>query len=34
MLLEANSIGFVFWLLLGLGVLGASAASLTETRTT
>lgn len=34
MLLEANSIGFVFWLLLGLGVLGVSAASLTETRTT
>jgi O-antigen ligase len=34
MLLEANSIGFVFWLLLGLGVLGVSATSLTETRMT
>jgi O-antigen ligase len=34
MLLEANSIGFVFWFLLGLGVLGVSATSLTETRTT
>lgn len=34
MLLEANSIGFLFWFLLGLGVLGVSASSMVEARTT
>lgn len=33
MLLEANSIAFTFWFLLGLGVLGVSATSPTESRT-
>jgi len=34
MLLEANSIGFAFWFLLGLGALVVTATSVTESRTT
>ena len=34
MLLEANSIGFVFWFLLGIGALAVSASSVLEERTT
>jgi hypothetical protein len=34
MLLEANSIGFAFWFVLGIGTLAASAASITESRST
>jgi O-antigen ligase len=33
MLLEANSIGFAFWFLLGIGGLGAAATSIAEVRT-
>jgi O-antigen ligase len=33
MLLEANSIGFAFWFLLGIGGLGAAATSIAEIRT-
>jgi O-antigen ligase len=33
MLLEANSIGFAFWFLLGIGTLAATATSMTESRT-
>ena len=33
MLLEANSIGFAFWFLLGLGALVVTATSITESRT-
>jgi hypothetical protein len=32
MLLEANSIGFAFWFLLGLGALVVTATSITESR--
>lgn len=34
MLLEANSIGFAFWFLLGIGALAAAASSIGEMRTT
>ena len=34
MLLEANSIGFVFWFVLGIGTLAVTAASITESRST
>ena len=33
MLLEANSIGFAFWFLLGIGTLAVTATSTTESRT-
>ena len=33
MLLEANSIGFAFWFLLGIGTLAVTASSMTESRT-
>jgi O-antigen ligase len=33
MLLEANSIGFAFWFLLGIGTLAVTATSMTESRT-
>ncbi len=32
MLLEANSIGFVFWFVLGIGTLAVTATSITESR--
>ena len=32
MLLEANSIGFAFWFVLGIGTLAVSATSITESR--
>ena len=32
MLLEANSIGFTFWFVLGIGALAVTATSITETR--
>ncbi len=34
MLLEANSIGFVFWFLLGVGAIAVAATSVVEERTT